>query len=284
MENLRLIERQDIERLIKKRPASFHKGDCGRVLIAAGSHGMAGAAALSAKAALRSGAGLVRISAPDELFPILQTAVLEATCITRNLSSQDLKEYNAIVIGPGLGNDFLNIGLIELVAKSDCRAIVWDADAMNMIAKESLFETLRLAQSRSILTPHPGEAARLLGCSIAEIEEDREIAARKLAEKTGAVVVLKGNGTIVAAPDGEMRMNSTGNPGMATGGSGDVLSGIIASFCGQGLSCFSAACAGVYVHGMAGDLAAETFGEYGITAGDLPMMTALALKKILSNE
>ncbi|MDD2484073.1 MAG: NAD(P)H-hydrate dehydratase, partial [Eubacteriales bacterium] len=185
---------------------------------------------------------------------------------------------------PGLGNDFLNIGLIELVAKSDCRAIVCDADALNMIAKETLFETLRLAQGRSILTPHPGEAARLLGCSIAEIEEDREIAARKLAEKTGAVVVLKGNGTIVAAPDGEMRMNSTGNPGMATGGSGDVLSGIIASFCGQGLSCFSAACAGVYVHGMAGDLAAETFGEYGITAGDLPMMTALALKKILSNE
>ncbi len=281
MKNLRLIDRPYVDRLIRKRPADFHKGDCGRILIVAGSRGMAGAAVLCARSALRSGVGLVRVSVPDDLLTIIQSSVIEATCVSRNLTKESLKEYQAIVIGPGLGMDKENRALLEMIIESECKAIVIDADALNIIAKEDLFETLKAVRDRLIITPHPGEAARLLSCSSEDIAKDRAGAALKLADKTGAVVVLKGKGTIIANSYGDIRMNTTGNPGMATGGCGDVLSGIIGSFCAQGMTCFDAASAGVYVHGMAGDLAADALGEYGLTAGDLTSTTALALKKIL---
>ena len=262
----------------------MHKGDCGRVLVVAGSHGMAGAAVLCAKGALRGGAGLVRVSVPEELFPILQTAVPEATCVSRDLSADDLKEYQAVVIGPGLGSDDGNRELIETILKSTCPTIVMDADALNTVVKKCLFEKLLTASGRLIITPHPGEAARLLACTRDTISNDRPAAALRLAEKTGAVTVLKGQGTVVAGPDGELRINTTGNPGMATGGSGDVLAGIIGALAGQGLSCFAAAAAGVYVHGLAGDLAADIVGEFGLISGDLPKMTAFALKKIIDEQ
>ena len=282
MKKIRLIDRLLIDSLLTKRPKDMHKGDCGRVLIVAGSVGMAGAAVLSARGALRSGAGLVRISAPLEIFPILQNSVTEATCITRELTAEILSDCQAIVAGPGLGRSSENRRLLDVILNSACPVIVLDADALNTIADEDLFESLRQAEGRLIITPHPGEAVRLLGCSRDDVKNDRPETARMLAEKTRAVAVLKGAGTIIASPEGEMRINTTGNPGMATGGSGDVLSGIIASLAGQGLSCFDAATAGVYVHGMAGDLAAEAFGEPGMTAGDLPGMTALALKTLLA--
>ena len=282
MDNLRLIDQSFVNTVIKKRHRDLHKGDCGRVLVIAGSKGMAGAAILSARGALRGGAGLVQICAPEELFPILQIGVPEATCISRMLPPDQLGKYQAIVIGPGLGDDDSNGSLIKLVLESKCKAVVLDADGLNLVARhEELMEMVINAEGRLIITPHPGEAARLLGCSVALIQEDRGGAVKRLADKTRAVTVLKGAGTLVASPGQNTYINTTGNPGMATGGSGDVLSGIIGALTGQGFSCLEAAAAGVYIHGLAGDLAAENLGEYGMIASDIAVMTALALHKTL---
>ncbi|NLY70276.1 MAG: NAD(P)H-hydrate dehydratase, partial [Clostridiales bacterium] len=144
-----------------------------------------------------------------------------------------------------------------------------------------LAELLNSATGRTVITPHPGEAARLLKTTAKEVNNDRIKAVQQLAELTGAVAVLKGAGTLVATPNKKTYINTTGNPGMATGGSGDVLSGVIGGLLGQGLSCLEAASVGVYIHGLAGDLAAESFGEYGLIATDIADMTALAIKQTI---
>jgi NAD(P)H-hydrate epimerase len=277
-----LINEAFVNTFIKKRNRELHKGQCGKVLIIAGCKGMAGAALLSAKGAMRSGAGLVRVSIPEELFPILQIGLPEATCISRSLSREQLEEYQAIVIGPGLGDDLSNVSIIEKVFNSKCPAIVLDADGINLIARNpALQEAARkIGEARLVLTPHPGEAARILGCSSEEINMDRKGAAKRLGELTGGVVVLKGAETLVASPNNKTYINTTGNPGMATGGSGDLLSGIIAALAGQGCTCFEAAACGVYIHGRAGDIAAKILGEYGIIASDIGAMIGLAIKEI----
>ncbi len=276
-----LIDEAFVNTFIKKRDKELHKGKCGRVLVIAGSKGMAGAAVLSARGALRSGAGLVRISVPEELFPILQTGVPEATCVSRSLPPDRLEEYQAIVIGPGLGDELSNVPIIKTVFNSNCPAIVLDADGLNLLAgDDELKEAARQTAGRLIITPHPGEAARLLGCAVAEVNADRVEAVCRLTEQTGAVAVLKGAGTLVATQNRQTYINTTGNPGMATGGSGDVLSGIIGALAGQGLSCLAATACGVYIHGSAGDMAARALGEYGITASDIAAMTGLAIQKI----
>lgn len=285
MGELRLIDDALVNTLIKKRHRDLHKGDCGRVLVIAGKVGMAGAAILSARGALRSGAGLVHISAPEELFPILQVGTPEATCISRTLPPDQLETYQAIVIGPGLGDEDSNDRLIRMVLESSCKAVIMDADALNLLARREDLKLLAVgAKGRLVITPHPGEAARLLGYTNARIQQDRPLAVQRLALELGAVTVLKGAGTLVASPDDDTYINTTGNPGMATGGSGDVLSGIIGALAGQGLSCHQAAVAGVYIHGLAGDLASETFGEHGLIASDLATMTALAIHKTIQNQ
>lgn len=282
MDNPCLINNTFVNTLIKKRPKDLHKGDCGRVLVIAGSKGMAGAAILSARGALRSGAGLVRVSIPEELFPIIQVGVPEATCISRSLSPDQLEQYQAIVIGPGLGDENSNVSLIKMVLEEVYGTVIIDADALNLIAQnKELQNVMNKSSENLIITPHPGEAARLLGCTTNEINRDRVTAVRRLVEQTGAVSVLKGAGTLVATSNQKTYINTTGNSGMATGGSGDVLSGIIAALAGQGLSCFEAAAAGVYIHGLAGDIAAENLGEYGLIATDIATMVALALKKTI---
>lgn len=282
MDNPCLINNTFVNTLIKKRPKDLHKGDCGRVLVIAGSKGMAGAAILSARGALRSGAGLVRVSIPEELFPIIQVGVPEATCISRSFSPDQLEQYQAIVIGPGLGDENSNVSLIKMVLEEVYGTVIIDADALNLIAQnKELQNVMNKLSENLIITPHPGEAARLLGCTTNEINRDRVTAVRRLVEQTGAVSVLKGAGTLVATSNQKTYINTTGNSGMATGGSGDVLSGIIAALAGQGLSCFEAAAAGVYIHGLAGDIAAENLGEYGLIATDIATMVALALKKTI---
>ncbi len=281
MDELGLINEAFVNTFIKKRDKELHKGDCGKVLVIAGSKGMAGAAILSARGALRSGAGLVRVSIPEELFPILQVGVPEATCISRSLPPERLGQYQAIVIGPGLGDDLSNAPLIHTVLKSNCPAIVLDADGLNLLAGSgSLKEAAKAAGERLIITPHPGEAARLLGCSNAEINSDRVGSVCRLTEQFGANTVLKGAGTLVATPNGKTYINTTGNPGMATGGSGDVLSGIIGALAGQGCSCLAAAACGVYIHGFAGDIASKALGEYGMIASDIAAMIGIAIQKI----
>ncbi|MDR1028186.1 MAG: NAD(P)H-hydrate dehydratase [Clostridiales Family XIII bacterium] len=261
------ITKNEVKNVLKKRHRNIHKGDCGRVLIVAGSPGMAGAAALGAMGALRSGAGLVTVSIDETLFPIVQSLVPCATCVTRAAIEEDIERWDAIAIGPGLGTDEGAVKTLESVLGAYAGIAVIDADALNIMAARGL--DLRKSAVRAIFTPHAGEAARLLGTEPRAIESDRADAACALAERFHAIAVLKGSETLVASPDGNTSVNPTGNPGMATGGSGDVLSGVIASFAGQGFGARAAARAGVYIHGLAGDIKADEIGEYGLIATDI---------------
>nr|WP_315023345.1 NAD(P)H-hydrate dehydratase [uncultured Aminipila sp.] len=277
-----LITLKYVNTVIKRRKRNIHKGDCGRILLIAGSLGMAGAAVLCGRGALRSGAGLVRIATLEELFPIIQVGVPEATCVSRRSLDLDKTKYDSISAGPGLGEELEDADLIRKILQEYEGTFVLDADALNQIAKNNMQEELKNSLCKVIITPHIGEAARLLSIDITNAKTmDRQELSRRLVEKTNAIVVLKGEGTIVATPEGNSYTNTTGNPGMATGGAGDVLTGIITSLSGQGLLPEDAAKAGVYLHGLAGDLGAQRFGEYGLIAGDIAEMTALAIKKIL---
>jgi len=288
---IEITYKQISETFVKPRARNANKGDFGRVLVIAGSTGMAGAAILCAKGALRAGAGLVTVSVPSGLFPIIQSAVPEAICVKRPcgasydggdtlqniLSPERLSAYDSIAIGPGLGACYDTWEMVMHVLENYGGKLVLDADALNVLAGSNI--TL---DSDTVITPHPGEAARLLGVDTSIIQSRREASAAILAEKFGCVVALKGSGTIVASttPSLNLFINNTGNPGMATGGSGDVLTGVLAAFLGQGMDSQTAACTGVYVHGFAGDLMAKEYGESGLVAGDLPLGVARTIKYI----
>ena len=277
-----LIDLEYVNTVIKERPRDIHKGDCGRVLVIAGSVGMAGAAMLCARGALRAGAGLVRISAPQELYPILQVGVPEATCVSRDISKLDYMTHDVIAIGPGLGDDDTNGELLESILKNYKKTLVLDADGINTICRADLGQALMNTEATVIMTPHPGEAKRFLEYfGLPYDKENREKVLNDLVVCSNAICVLKGSGTLVAARDEKSYINTTGNPGMATGGSGDVLTGIIAALVGQGLTPVDAAKAGVFIHGMAGDISARQMGETGMTAGDIAQNTALAFKQII---
>ena len=260
------------------RPPDAHKGTAGLVLVVAGSRGMAGAAALVGNGALRAGAGLVRIATPDAaldtvaaLAPCCTTAPLpdDGACLRAEAADAVLRlaeGQNAVAVGPGLGRtDGVSAVVRALLGGLDM-PLVLDADGLNAIADDAS-AALRSARNGIIITPHPGEAARLLGTSVKDIQADREAAAQRLAA-LGAVAVLKGAGTIVC--DGErLYVNKTGNPGMATAGAGDVLTGMLAALIASGMPPFEAAVLAVWAHGRAGDLAAERLGILGMTALDL---------------
>lgn len=311
--NIGIIDEKFVKTIIEKRKREIHKGDCGRILIAAGSTGMAGAAVLAAKAALRAGGGLVQLAVPEKLFPIVQTGVPEATCLERDFSKIDLDRYDAAAIGPGLGESEESAEAVKAIIKKFKKTLVIDADGLNTVAKNDLFGILKERKpGTTVITPHMGETARLLSdktaaektvfsnvknvkagktreevLALENIKNQRFKIAEMLREKTGAIVVLKGYETLVATGQPKTYTNTTGNPGMATAGSGDVLTGVIAGLAGQKksggdrVSAEEAALCGVFIHGAAGDLAAEAIGEYGLTAGDLAYYTAIALKKIL---
>lgn len=275
------------ELFLAKRPRDSHKGDFGHVLVAAGSKGMAGAAILCARGALRAGAGLVTVSIHEELFPIIQTAVPEAMCIGRNIetdiSEASLKKYSVIALGPGIGASAKAFELVSWLLKRFTGNFVLDADALNIIAhvtqsNKSWTTDFPKVPPNSVATPHPGEAARLLGVDKDAINENRPAALAALKAKLGCTICLKGYGTLVTPEC----VNPNGNPGMATGGSGDVLTGVIASLMAQGMKTEAAARAGVYIHGLAGDMAAQKYGEHGLTAGDIAEHVAYAIKKLSS--
>jgi hydroxyethylthiazole kinase-like uncharacterized protein yjeF len=256
-----------VTKLPKRKPDS-HKGDYGRVLVVAGSPGMCGAAALAALGAHRSGAGLVYVACPESVADILS---IKLTCevvrpFPRQKAVEKILEHAAdcdvAVIGPGLSREAYVVDALRELVPSLGIPFVLDADGLN--AFEGHPDLLARGQAPRVLTPHPGEAARLLGRPV----EDREAAAVELAKRLMAVVVLKGHRTVIA--DGKnMAVNKTGNPGMATGGTGDVLAGVIGALIGQGMSPFDAAVYGAHVHGKAGDLAKKAFGEISLMATDL---------------
>ena len=274
--------------LLQRAPDS-HKGDCGRVFILAGSVGLTGAAALSATAAVKSGAGLVTLGIPKSLNDILENKVTEAMtyplpevrksrCLALrargNIQSQFTKA-DVVAIGPGLGTHKETITLVQRLIKDlTCPAVI-DADALNALVGH--LDIIKNCQHPLVLTPHPGEFARLTGQNTSAIRQDPITAAQNLAQKLKHTVILKGAPTVVAQPNGHVYINPTGNAGMATGGTGDVLTGLIASLIGQGLSPANAACLGVYVHGLAGDWAATQKGQMGLIASDV----ANALPKAL---
>ena len=282
-----IITLEFVQNIIEKRKRDIHKGDCGRILIAAGSAGMAGAAILSCKGALRAGSGLVQAAVPEALFPIVQTGVPEATCLKRDFSKIDLSRYDAAAAGPGLGEREDSVRAVRKIITDFDGPVVLDADALNIIAHNDLFDMIKARhEGKTVITPHPGEADRLLGYKVGGSEEERREAALALYEKTGAITVLKGQATVVATDSQKTYTNITGNPGMATAGSGDVLTGIIAGLmgqkkpCGERISAREAALCGVFIHAAAGDLVAEEIGEYGLIAGDIAYYTAMALKNI----
>lgn len=276
------------------RPDDSHKGDCGRVLVIAGNKGMAGAAALTAQAALRSGAGYVHLASPAILGPALTQAVPAAIlhlmgedqCIRlgpgfRPLLLNLAEQADAIVLGPGLGGPlpdypWIAAFLTELQAAHPQLPIVLDADGLNHLAASE--EGLALCGPSMVLTPHPGEAARLLDWRNAgAIQADREQAMEQFTERTEATVLLKGAGTLIGQRDRETVVNPSGNVGMATAGSGDVLSGHLGALCAAGLSPYDAARLGAYLHGHAGDLFAAEWGTDGLTASDLTLWISKAM-------
>ncbi len=262
------------------RVADGHKGTYGRVLIVGGSLGMTGAAVLAGGAALRGGAGLVRVACPAEVQPIVAAgnpcyttaAIPQHADGTYSARSADevvglAEGADVLALGPGLGNRADVGALVRIVLlTTPTRPTVLDADALNVLAPFAAEFSDRTAPL--ILTPHPGEFARLLGVTTAQVQADRERLAADFAGRFGVVLLLKGAGTVVT--DGRhLYVNESGNPGMATGGSGDVLTGLIAALLGQGLSAFDAAALGAWIHGRAGDLAAADLSQVALVAADL---------------
>jgi ADP-dependent NAD(P)H-hydrate dehydratase / NAD(P)H-hydrate epimerase len=289
----KFLERADLQHLIRRRPVDSHKGMYGHPLVIAGSRGKSGAVLLASRAALRTGAGLVTAAMPESIQPIV--AAGQAELMTEPIADRDghfdgahapdslkmlLQGKNALIVGPGIGVTDDTKRLLEWLiseASERERPMLIDADGLNAVAAIGC-ETLKRARGPIVLTPHPGEASRLLGVTTAAINNDRVSAARTLAERTGATVLIKGARSVIASMDGALVgraavpaifVNSTGNPGMATPGMGDALSGIVGALLGQHLRPLDALALGVFLHGYAADRVAARIGRVGYIAGDL---------------
>lgn len=281
-----------IRKQLGRRPKHSHKGDYGRIFILAGSHGMSGACVLASMAALRSGAGLVTVGIPRSLTLPLARRMTEATTLplpetpAGTLSDRVfgkvkrfLEKQDVLAIGPGLSLNRRTQALIRKTVLASRKPVVIDADALTAFkGKTSLLNKIK---APAILTPHQGEFVRLFGGNVPKTDAERKKRALAAAKRSGAVLLLKGHHTVVASPGGEIYMNETGNPGMATGGSGDVLTGVIAAMLGQGARPFWAACFGAFLHGLAGDLARKKRGEISLVAGDILDALPLAFKSVI---
>jgi NAD(P)H-hydrate epimerase len=278
---------------LKRKPDS-HKGDFGHIFVLAGSAGFTGAAILVSRSALRAGAGLVTLGIPESLNEIFAKQLVEVMTLalpeTKNKTisfkavskiKNFLRKANCLAIGPGLSTNLSTQKLVRTIVAASNLPTVIDADALTVFSGNlNILRTAHSAQRTAwILTPHPGEMARLIKKPISYVQENRKKIAIDFAKDFSVIVVLKGKNTIVANPKGEIYINRTGNPGMASAGSGDCLTGIIAAFLAQGLDCFSAAKFATYIHGLAGDLAVKEKGELGLIASDLVEKIPEAIKK-----
>jgi len=290
-----LLGDEIISSYLEPREKDAHKGTTGHLFIVAGSPGKTGAAAMTAMAAMRAGAGLVTIGVPKSLNPIIEQMTLEAmTCPLPENTEGFLSEssFEAIMhnlagkkclaIGPGLGTDPSTKKLVVKILRGSSLPVILDADGLNLLAGETgLLKKLKVPV---ILTPHPGEMARLTGKNISQIQEDRISCTRDFAQEFNVHLVLKGAGTVIAHPDGSIFINPTGNPGMASGGMGDILTGIIAGFIAQGYTAEVAVRTGVYIHGAAGDDLAKSMGPFGFLASDvlksIPVQIGIHLGKV----
>lgn len=263
------IDRSDIQ--FTKRNKYSHKGTYGHALLIAGSYGKMGAAVLCGKSCLHSGSGLVTLRVPQSGYNVIQTSIPEAMCTVsadehfHDTLPESIDTYDTIAIGPGLDTRNMTVNMLSRLLTSYAKPLVIDADALNIISAQP--ELLNNIPKNSILTPHPGEFKRLAG---SWKDDFHKLELQKtLSQKHKVIIVLKGANTSISTPEGKIYFNSTGNPGMSTGGSGDVLTGIIAAQLAQGFSSEKAALQSVFVHGLAGDIAAQKKGEISLTASDI---------------
>lgn len=270
---LRCLDKEQVHNLLPQRREEAHKGDFGRILLLCGSRGYTGAAALAAMGALRSGAGLVYLGVPESIYVIEAVKLTEPVVFPlpdeNGMLSADalpqirelLPKMDAVLIGPGLGRSKGTMAVLKTVLKEFQGPVVVDADGITLLSGHKYL--LRGRTAPTIITPHDGEFRRM-----ADLGEDRQSAAMDLAKELGCIVLLKGHRTLIT--DGEnCYRNETGNPGMAVGGSGDLLAGIIASLLGQGIPALEAAAVGAWVHGAAGDACASELGQYGMLPSDM---------------
>jgi NAD(P)H-hydrate epimerase len=289
---VRAIEALDAARLLPLRPANGHKGSFGHLLLVGGSTGKTGAVALAGEAAVRSGCGLVTVGVAQQLHDIIEVKLTEAMSVPlaatdgflrREAAAQICElaaQRQALAFGPGLGvTAELRQLLGEVLHSLEVPAVI-DADGLNLLAGQlDLLHTRRSEQL--VLTPHPGELARLCGSSVSEIEANRFEIARSFAREHGVVLLLKGARTLIAAPDGRVNINSTGNAGLATGGSGDVLTGLLGGLLAQGLDAFAAATLAAWLHGRAAELVSDELGCAGLAASDLLLKLPQARKELI---
>lgn len=274
------LTKRSVRPLLPPRPQDAHKGTFGHLFVIAGSRGFSGAATMVGRAAARAGAGLVTIGTPKPLADVVAAGTMELMTLplpatrAEAISSEALKpalsfakDKSAVAIGPGLSQQVSTRTFVRAFVAKCAPPIVIDADGLNAIAGNT--RAIKGMAAPCILTPHPGEMARLCEKSTADVQKNREEAAVNLAEALRCVVVLKGHRTIVAGPEGQVYVNLSGNPGMATGGTGDVLTGILGGLLAQGMMQLDAARLGVYLHGLAGDFAATEKTERGLIAGDV---------------
>lgn len=285
-------ERNFVKRFFRHRKSYSHKGIYGRVLIIAASKGMAGAGLLASEGALRTGAGIVVLAVPESLMCIVSGKIPEV--ITKGLPEdtkgclsidsyeeimRSVDQSTAMLMGPGLGTSDDIFNLLYGLIKEYKNTLVIDADGLNALSKNPA--VLREGKGEIIITPHPGEMARLLGIGTDEVQKDRISLAKEFAKEYEVTVVLKGYHTVIATREGRVWINPTGNPGMATAGSGDVLAGVITALAAQGLKPQHAAACGAYIHGLAGDKAAGGLGQWGMTSTDIIRFIPYAIKDIV---
>jgi hydroxyethylthiazole kinase-like uncharacterized protein yjeF len=289
-----LLNDDFIRPMLRRRDRQAHKGQFGHCLVIAGSTGKTGAAALSANSAMRAGSGLVTLAVAESLHAILEmktTEVMTAPLPDSNSGhvtssafpaiEKLLEGKDAVALGPGLGKRPGTTALVQTIVESVSLPLVIDADGLNALA-EDITILRRKKTADIILTPHPGEMARLLGTSIPDVEAIRISVAQEFARNFGVYLILKGARTIIASPTGIAAINGSGNPGMASGGMGDVLTGIIVSLLGQHYSAWDACRIGVYLHGYAANLVADEKGEIGMSASDVQEMLPYAYNKLIN--
>lgn len=290
------LDTAEIRPLIKNRARASHKGHFGHCLIVAGSTGKTGAAAMAANSAVRTGAGLVTLAVPASLNHILEIKTTEAMtlplpddgkgCLSAQAGAvieKALEGKDALALGPGISWSPETARLLRELTAETLLPIVVDADGLNALSEDTSF-LLRKKSPAVILTPHPGEMARLAGITTAAVEFDRVGTAREFARKYQVHLVLKGAGTVIAAPDGRIAVNGSGNPGMASGGMGDVLTGVLVALLGQGYEPFVACKLGVFLHGFAADLVAAGKGEIGMSAVDVQERLPYAFRELMTHD
>ncbi|MHB9058326.1 MAG: NAD(P)H-hydrate dehydratase [Bacillota bacterium] len=292
------IESGEAAEAFPERSRAAHKGDFGHLLVVAGARGYTGAPVLAAMGAVRTGAGLVTLTVPRGIWPVVgrrlrEVMVQPVTAEAERFGPESLDEVltfaeraTAVALGPGLGRDPATTAFVRALLNRlpPAMPMVIDADGLNALAgaPAETLSTLARRGSVTVLTPHPGEMAQLMGTAVEEVQGDRFATATAAAARLGTVVLLKGAGTVIAAPDGSYGVNSTGNPGLASGGTGDVLTGVIGALLAQGRATVLAASAGAYVHGRAADRLAGRRGQAGLAAGDLPPEVPAVIKELRS--